>query len=87
MSEAKRYVKKPVEIEAAHYGPSPADNDWIEDWLGDSAWFDEDTNEFVIDTLEGTMRAKVGDYIIKGIKGEFYPCAPDIFAESYSEVV
>lgn len=36
-----------------------------------------------IPTLEGKMRASVGDWIIKGVKGEFYPCKPDIFAETY----
>ncbi len=36
-----------------------------------------------IDTLEGTMRANVGDWIIKGIRGEVYPCKPDIFAATY----
>ncbi|MGW6455012.1 hypothetical protein ACWF94_03655 [Streptomyces sp. NPDC055078] len=36
-----------------------------------------------IDTLEGTMRAEPGDWIIKGVKGEFYPCKPDIFAATY----
>lgn len=37
-------------------------------------------------TLEGTHRADVGDYVIKGIKGEFYPCKPDIFEMTYDEV-
>ena len=37
----------------------------------------------IIPTLEGEMRAEVGDWIIKGIKGEFYPCKPDIFAQTY----
>jgi len=37
-------------------------------------------------TLEGTMMASIGDYIIKGINGEFYPCKPDIFEASYEEV-
>lgn len=36
-----------------------------------------------IDTLEGTMHAIAGDYIIRGVKGEFYPCKPDIFAATY----
>lgn len=36
-----------------------------------------------IDTLEGTMRATAGDWIIRGVKGEFYPCKPDIFAATY----
>ena len=40
-----------------------------------------------IPTLEGTMEANVGDYIIKGIAGEFYPCKPDIFKATYEEVV
>lgn len=36
-----------------------------------------------IDTLEGIMKASIGDYIIKGIQGEFYPCKPDIFEQTY----
>lgn len=39
-----------------------------------------------IETLEGTMKASVGDYIIKGVNGEFYPCKPDIFEKTYEEV-
>ncbi len=39
-----------------------------------------------IHTLEGIMRADIGDYIIKGIKGEFYPCKPDIFEATYEPV-
>ena len=39
-----------------------------------------------IQTLEGTMLASVGDYIIKGVKGEFYPCKPDIFEATYEKV-
>ena len=39
-----------------------------------------------IDTLEGTMHAKSGDWIIRGIQGEFYPCKPDIFADTYDLV-
>lgn len=41
---------------------------------------------FYIQTLEGKMRADIGDYIIKGIKGEFYPCKPDIFLQTYEKV-
>lgn len=40
-----------------------------------------------IRTLEGEMKANVGDYIIKGVDGEFYPCKPDIFDKTYEEVV
>ena len=39
-----------------------------------------------IDTIEGRMKADIGDYIIKGVNGEFYPCKPDIFAKTYEEV-
>lgn len=39
-----------------------------------------------INTLEGTMTASIGDYIIKGVNGEFYPCKPDIFQKTYEKV-
>ena len=38
---------------------------------------------FLVETLEGVMVANVGDYIIKGVKGEFYPCKPDVFEATY----
>ncbi len=41
---------------------------------------------FEINTLEGTMTANVGDWIIKGVKGEFYPCKPEIFDATYEAV-
>lgn len=41
---------------------------------------------FYIPTLEGNMKANIGDYIIKGINGEFYPCKPDIFDKTYEKV-
>ena len=40
-----------------------------------------------IETLEGVMRANIGDYIIKGVNGEFYPCKPDIFEKTYEKVI
>lgn len=42
--------------------------------------------ELTISTLEGDMQAKIGDYIIKGVSGEFYPCKPDIFEKTYEPV-
>lgn len=42
--------------------------------------------EVYIETLEGTMKANIGDYIIKGVKGEYYPCKPDVFNETYSKI-
>lgn len=47
---------------------------------------DADNPYMYIETLEGTMKASVGDYIIKGVNGEFYPCKPDIFEKTYEEV-
>ena len=46
----------------------------------------EDEMGISILTLEGTMAANTGDYIIRGVKGEFYPCKPDIFEQTYEEV-
>lgn len=46
-----------------------------------------DAEHLRIRTLEGTMRADIGDFIIMGVEGEFYPCKPKIFAETYDEVV
>lgn len=42
--------------------------------------------EIYIDTLEGTMKADIGDYIITGVNGEKYPCKPDIFEKTYEPV-
>ena len=78
----KKYVKKPVIIEAVQYiksNPRAA-----LDFLGNAG---EDTPDgIVIHTLEGNMLASPNDYIIKGVHGEFYPCKPDIFLETYDEV-
>ena len=87
MSEPKIYRKKPVEIQAMQV-PNFADgeaNDELIDWLGENAYLDDDC-EFVIFTLEGEMHASTGDYIIRGVNGDFYPCNHDIFAKTYEEV-
>lgn len=49
-------------------------------------WISPNDGALMIRTLEGDLKASYGDYIIKGIKGEFYPCKPDIFEKSYDEV-
>lgn len=86
-----RYRKKPVVIEAFQLGI-----DYIPDWFmdkvttneiilhGTSSGFDhhDDTNAD-IKTLEGWHHASFGDFIIKGVKGEVYPCKPDIFKMTY----
>lgn len=44
-------------------------------------------HDFLVDTLEGPLQASVGDWIIRGVAGEFYPCKPDIFAATYEPVL
>lgn len=82
-----RYRKKPVEIEARQLTPGTLDD--IKRWIGASARIHTDgvplgaPVKLAIDTLEGVMLADFGDWIIKGVQGEFYPCKPDIFAATY----
>lgn len=93
----KKYRKKPVVIEAILL---TADNfDKVCDFIGCTPKMkhnpdfgvDEygNTNEHYqgvyVETLEGDMLANIGDYIIKGVNGEFYPCKPDIFEKTYDE--
>lgn len=49
--------------------------------------YSDEPEHIAIDTLEGTMRALPGDWIIRGVQGEFYPCKPDIFVATYEEVL
>ena len=88
-----RYRKKPVVIEAFCLGvdvwPDWAWEQVVNNQIvthGDGAMFGTELTYADINTLEGTMRAEHGDYIIRGIAGEIYPCKPDIFKESYDEV-
>jgi hypothetical protein len=79
-----RYRKKPVVIEAVRWD---GDMTTVEPLLAGSTCKEvaQDLGDpaLIIPTLEGEMRAEVGDYIIRGIKGELYPCKPDIFAATY----
>jgi hypothetical protein len=77
------YRKKPVVIEARQFTPS-APLQPLADWCGGHVgWIDRYTPAIEIGTLEGVMRAELGDWIIKGVQGEFYPCKPDIFEATY----
>ena len=74
--------KKPVEVEfeiwlGVNYSK-------IKSFVGTFAFLDD--NNLIIRTLEGDMHASIGDYIIKGVNGEFYPCKPDIFEKTYDLV-
>ncbi|KHJ74661.1 hypothetical protein [Rhodococcus sp. Chr-9] len=96
----ERYRKKPVEIEAlqlrwdtwpqmcefAPVGTNGCRGVWVD---SAGSWSDEKIGDrlgLLIPTLEGDMLAVEDDYIIRGVKGEFYPCKPDIFAATYEPV-
>lgn len=78
-----KYRKKPVEIEAMLWSGANASE--IDSFLGAGKHYWEHY-ELYIKTLEGDHHAKIGDWIIKGVKGEFYPCKPDIFEMTYEPV-
>lgn len=77
-----KFRKKPVVIEAVLYHGINFDE--IENFVGGDAEFHN--KELVVATLEGPLHASPGDWIIKGTKGEFYPCKPDIFTDIYEPV-
>lgn len=80
-----RYRKKPIEIEAVHY-----DGMFPLEFLGDADYVQaasDGSDSIEIHTLEGVMRADVGDWIIRGVQGELYPCKPDIFDATYEPVL
>lgn len=75
-----KYIKKPVEVEAVQWNGENAEE--VLEFTNRTAEFKN--GEMKIPTLEGTMTTNVGDYIIKGVKGEVYPCKPDIFEATYT---
>ena len=85
---AATYRKKPVEIQAIQWdGENYGDmRDFTRRADGFSALVDREGDKAAIETLEGVMTASIGDWIIKGVKGEFYPCKPDIFEATYEQV-
>jgi hypothetical protein len=81
----KKYRNLPVEIEAMQL----TRDSWgkIVDWIGDSnIKIRTKRVQIFIQTLEGKVCAQEGDYVIKGVVGEFYPCRKDIFESTYEEV-
>lgn len=94
----QKFRKKPVVIEAVIWNGENLKE--VIDFTGKSTKWDEyfksieeyelfvknDRNVFKIFTIEGTMEASVGDYIIRGVNGEHYPCKPDIFEKTYEPV-
>lgn len=77
-----KFQKKPVVIEAMQLTLTNFSD--IEEFVGGDLGTHPDGG-LVIATLEGAMRASVGDWIIKGVQGEFYPCKPSIFEQTYDE--
>ncbi len=81
------FRKKPVVIEAVQWKPDVPPSS-LPQWLWSEIGlrpqlFDQTTGVLTIRTLEGDMAANPGDWIIKGVKGEIYPCKPDIFDATY----
>lgn len=71
----------------SHIGSTyPAMDDWRNGGPSTGISIDPADGQFVIRTLEGDMKAGFGDWIIRGVRGEFYPCKPDIFAQTYEQV-
>ena len=94
---AHKFRKKPVIVEAVQYikglevpaieflGGKPLGNCETDVAIYTMNWYDQSVS-IKIKTLEGLMEVSDGDYIIKGVNGEFYPCKPDIFEKTYEKV-
>lgn len=92
----RTFVKKPVEVQAIQWDGSNVKE--LSDFMGEknangtitrrfAIYGDSSEPDLVIFTLEGDYHAAVGDWIIRGVKGEFYPCKPDVFEQTYEECV
>ena len=90
-----KYRKKPVINEAVQFNGFNKENgqvdlserpEWLINEFGKKIIFFDKRNTLTIKTLEGNMIANIGDWIIKGVKGEYYPCKPDIFEQTYELV-
>ena len=75
------FVKRPIKVEARQMVPGEYFGDW-----DDVLLLGNTDCAAIIKTLEGDMCAKFGDWIIKGVSGELYPCKHDIFMQTYKEV-
>lgn len=80
-----KFRKKPVVIEAIQWDGTRLGE--VMDFIKPHKGVQVIDSQVMIPTLEGTMRADLGDWIIRGVKGEIYPCKPDIFEATYEAVV
>ena len=86
--------RKTVEVEARQFPPltpgwhefGPLGLDELADWCGGQKFINSTGAYIVVPTLQGEMRAWPGDWIVKGVQGEFYPVKPDVFTSSYKPV-
>lgn len=83
-----KFRKKPVVIEAYELPPNDGNTRalppiWLVDAIVKRTVHAQPNGELIIETLEGNHLARVGDWIIQGVKGELYPCKPDIFTATY----
>ena len=112
MNYPRKFVKRPVEIEAMLVEGPPADCNQVYIWMVNNGypplfgnalnpeelydpdlgkevrptkgvWIEPEYGNFMIRTLEGDMRVEYGDWVIRGVAGEFYPCKPYIFDQTY----
>jgi len=82
----RHFRKRPVTIEAMQITDATSVLD-IEEWINSpTVGFNTNPPTIWIDTLEGRMEGRAGDWIIKGVNGEFYPCKNEIFIKTYQEV-
>lgn len=86
----QKFRKKPVVIEAMHFSTDNDSGECINEcvnWINSNGGrAGHDNTVITVATLEGEMTAQQGDWIIKGIKGEFYPCKNDVFDATYEPV-
>ena len=80
----RKFRKKPVAIEAFEWTGEITPE--IDEFIRGSHHF-RSGKDLIIHTLEGDMTASIGDFIIKGVKGEIYPCKPDVFWQTYEEIL
>lgn len=85
-----KYKTKPVIKEAIQFTGIKSVHRMDDEWgklFSDVAEFDAISGRFQIRTLEGPHNVSLGDYVIKGLHGEFYPCKPDIFEKTYEPII
>ena len=81
-----KFRKKPVVIEAVQYNGDIHEPGLFDLICSQARQVIDEGDYMTIVTLEGDMKANIGDWIIKGVKGELYPCKPDIFDQTYEKV-